>query len=167
MKPREPRHPVMIQARMRSGSEWSDVIIHNVSRRGMMLRASNPPVRGSYVEVRKASMTIVARAVWVRGQRFGVRTQDVIDMNALLDHAAQQLGAAIGLTPSRGNERRRAARTAPPNPAQAAERNRQRAALGQFALIAIVGGGAAWLLAGAVHSLLASPFDAIRGALGS
>lgn len=166
MKPRDPRHPVMVQARMRSGSEWSDVIIHNVSRRGMMLRAAQPPVRGSYIEVRKATMTIVGRAVWVRGQRFGVRTQDVIDMSALLDHAAQQLGAAIGLTPSEG-ERRRASRSAPMTPAQTAERNRQRAAIGQFALIAVVGGAAAWLIADSVHGMLAAPFDAIRSALGS
>lgn len=166
MKAREPRHPVMVQARMRSGSEWSDVIIHNVSRRGMMLRAAKPPMRGSYVEVRKATMTIIGRAVWVNGQRFGIRTQDVIDMPALLDHAAHQLGAAIGLTPPAG-ERRNAPRAATITPAQAAERNRQRAAIGQFALIAVVGGVAAWFVADSVHNMLTAPFDAIRSAMGS
>jgi hypothetical protein len=33
---REPRQPVRIGARLRSGQGWSDVVLHNVSTRGVM-----------------------------------------------------------------------------------------------------------------------------------
>ena len=49
---REPRQPVRIGARLKSGRGWSDVVLRNVSTRGVMGQCAAPPARGDYVEVR-------------------------------------------------------------------------------------------------------------------
>lgn len=90
MKPREPRRPMMLNSRLRCGAAWSNACILNVSSRGLGLQAVAPPVRGTYVEVRRASSVIVARVMWVDGQRFGVQTQDPVSMVAL---TGEQSGA--------------------------------------------------------------------------
>nr|WP_280524727.1 PilZ domain-containing protein [Sphingomonas japonica] len=157
-KNREPRHPVRVTARMRVGNQWQDVAIRNVSSRGMMLAAETPPSAGEYIEIRKAMLVIVARAVWVRDGVFGIRTQDRIDLGELLEAGKAPPRTAA---PQPSEERRSRPRTD-----ETAQRNRERARQFQFvlALVAIV--GVAAFLALQVAQLLDVPFAAVRGALG-
>ena len=74
----------MIPARVREGVNWLDVTILNVSRHGMMVRVRQALRRGSYVEVRRASIVIVGRVVWSCNDRCGIRAQDRIDLGDLL-----------------------------------------------------------------------------------
>lgn len=93
----------MVPARLRSGSDWSDVTICNVSSRGLMGKASPPPAKGEYVELRHRSVIVIGRVVWSQGVRFGLRTQDKIDIAGLLTPASR--------TPERERmERRQASR---------------------------------------------------------
>jgi hypothetical protein len=147
---------------MRAPSGWHDVTIHNVSRRGMMLRSAAPPQRGTYIEIRKATMTVVGRAVWVRDSLFGVQTQDVVDLPQLIDAAALQRRVDLGLDQPPGRERRRTPR---PAPADTAARSRRRAAMMQFGAIAIAATTAAAVAAGLLYQTLAAPFAVATAAL--
>lgn len=84
LKPREPRRNVLIDARMHMGATWRDVKVLNISSRGLLLRASSAPPRGSYTEIRRGLHVIQARVVWTDGERFGVTTQDRLTIDDLI-----------------------------------------------------------------------------------
>ena len=81
---------------MRNGNAWSDVCLVNLSSRGAGLQCSTPPGIGSYVEIRRGSnVVIVGRVAWSHGHRFGIRTQDLIWVPAVLnDVAVEQVPAS-------------------------------------------------------------------------
>ena len=83
MLPRESRREVVIPAQMRSKGGWSDVTIRNVSPHGMMLLAPFPPKPGTLVEVRKASLALVGRVIWVKGKTLGIQLVERLNFTAL------------------------------------------------------------------------------------
>jgi hypothetical protein len=87
LKPREPRRTVILKAQMRVADGWRAVTICNVSSRGLMAKCSAPPAKGAYIELRHGGVHIVGRVAWLQGLRFGVRTQDKIDIASLLDES--------------------------------------------------------------------------------
>lgn len=161
MKQREPRRQILVKARMRVGGDWYDVSIRNVSSRGMMLVSDRPPPPGAYIEIRKTFMTIIARAVWVRDGFFGIRTQDRIDFDELMENAK---GPPPGWKP--GMDRRTTDRMAQHRPADTAERGRQFARAFQF--VAITGAviGMAALLAIGLWETLMRFVEPVTKALG-
>ena len=97
---REPRQPVRIGARLKTGRGWSDIVLRNVSARGVMGQCSAPPERGDYVEVRCGAYVIVARVAWAREDSFGARAQDLIALDDLIASAegrARQTDRHAGL----------------------------------------------------------------------
>jgi hypothetical protein len=99
VKPREPRRNVMLTARMRHGEAWSDACILNISSRGLLLHAADPPSRGTFIEVRRGAYVIVARVIWAKTDRFGVCAQDRLAIDALVANkpsSNQPLGRADG-----------------------------------------------------------------------
>lgn len=94
-KKREERVKVLAKARMRHGAGWSDVCLVNLSSRGAGLQCAAPPGRGSFVEVRRGNnVVIVGQVAWSHGHRFGIRTQDVIWVPAVLNDVAVEPVAA-------------------------------------------------------------------------
>lgn len=85
MKPREPRHKVVVSARMRSDTGHSDVCIRNVSSGGMLVQAAQPPPRGSYIEILRPNYSVTARVVWTKDRRFGVQSREKIDLDSFLE----------------------------------------------------------------------------------
>ena len=83
-KQREQRHAVRLGAQVRAGVGWSAVTVHDVSPHGLLLSADTAPKLGSYLELRRDTTRITARIVWSDGVRFGVRTQDALDVRALI-----------------------------------------------------------------------------------
>ena len=158
MKPRDPRHKVLIRARLKAGPEWHDTCILNISSRGMLMQAAEPPVRGSYLEIRRGALLIVAKVVWTRHHRFGVRTQDVLPIEAIIaDVAAPVIGEGV-----RVGERRRARRQQLP----AEQRSRHQGRMIEFGFaVALVLGGAVFAVS-EIHALLAAPVDIASAALG-
>jgi hypothetical protein len=159
---REPRQPVRIGARLKSGREWRDVVIRNVSARGVMGECPAPPARGDYVEVRCGAYVIVARVAWASEGRFGARTQDLIALPDLI-------------ACSNGRARPAAERRLQPRPPQAsrrapslAERNFASVRLGRaFEFVSLIATGAApaKLLGGAAHDALARPAEKVSQVL--
>ena len=84
MKPREPRSKCLVNARMRLDDAWSDVCIRDISSRGMLLEAVSAPRRGKYVELRKGRHVVVARVVWSTDCRFGIQSQDCLNVRGIL-----------------------------------------------------------------------------------
>ena len=69
---------------MRLGEGWHDIVICNVSSRGLMARTRAAPPRGSFIEIRHGSICIVGQVRWSAGARFGIRAQERIDIMGLL-----------------------------------------------------------------------------------
>lgn len=162
-KPREQRRSVFVTCRLRGDGGWSDVTICNLSDHGLMARCSDPPPRGAFVELRKGAVTIVGQVRWARDQHIGVRTQDRIDPESVLEPAP------AGLSRPRNDRRavvREAVAAAPgPSPGDLAEQSRRRSRLFDWLVIAAVGAVSAGLLAEQVHALLSAPLRQVRAAL--
>jgi hypothetical protein len=159
---REPRQPVTIGARLRSGQRWSDVVIRNVSARGVMGQCPAPPARGDYVEVRCGAYVIVARVAWAGDDRFGARTQDVIALPDLIACSQGRVAPAA--------DRRQQPRPATRAPAarSLAERSFASVRLGrafEFMSLILAGAALATLLGGAAHDALARPAAEVSAAL--
>src|SRR5690349_1803152 len=88
---REPRRKVMIRATMRAGGPRTDVCIRDISSRGMMIQASAPPPRGTFVDVDCAGQQIVGLVVWRKAHRFGVQTRDRLNVRALAGRAPRDI----------------------------------------------------------------------------
>jgi hypothetical protein len=161
MKPREPRKKVMIKARMRVGAAWQDACILDMSSRGLMIQASDPPPGGSYLELRRGRHVIVARVVWSRDRRAGLRSQDPLPTEAIIAEPDQSAGRPI----APGVERRAepAARIVRSTDH---EHSRWRSRAWEFASLAVVGGVLATFAFDAVASALERPMTAVEGALG-
>lgn len=85
MKPREPRRKVLIPSRMNVDGVWVDVCIHNISSRGLLAKTERPPVPGTYVEIRRGTQIIIGRAVWRSGAHFGIRCQERLNVQVIIN----------------------------------------------------------------------------------
>jgi hypothetical protein len=151
---------VLVRARMRAGADWTDVVIHNMSSRGL-LASSSPVCRpGTVVEIRRIHHVVVGRVVWQNGAFFGVRTQDPIDIQGIVTakppaHKPQRSDA--------GGDDRRAVRRVPV--AEREARSRRFASAFQFVVMIVAVGAAALFAAQEVGSVLSRPFAAVGAAL--
>ena len=158
MKPRETRRNVLIPTRMRVGASWSDAHILNLSSRGLLVKASNPPPKGSYLEMRRGPHIIVARVVWAEGDRAGLRAQDRIP-DILSEEGAG--GASPGAASQVASERRRAPRST----AVLFEESRYRAQAFQFVTLAVLGASVALVGYEIVGTALQAPLASVHGVL--
>jgi hypothetical protein len=158
MKPREPRRTVLIRARMRTGALWPDILIHNISSRGLMAQTDQPPKIGTYVEIRRDQQIIIGRAVWRTVHNFGILTQDRIDIDAVIQDPIYP-GTQRPASPL--PERRSDPQRLVTDIARKAEKSRRTSALLQFIVIGAIGAAAAGLAATEVYTLLTSPLEKV------
>ncbi|MFD1788972.1 PilZ domain-containing protein [Sphingomonas floccifaciens] len=158
MKAREPRQTISVTARIKTADGWQDVAIRNVSAHGMRISLAMPPKRGAYIEVRRASQVIVARTMWVQGNDCGLRTQDVVDIPALVNPNAAKAESVIAAA---NDERRRRPRI--DESTETVRRGTQRFMSVVFGLAIVSAAGAVAMI---VSDALQSPFAAVRTALG-
>jgi hypothetical protein len=148
---------------MRANNGWRDVTIGNVSSRGLMIRGISLPPRGTFVEVRHRSVCVVGRIVWSHGARCGIRTQDVVDIAALLSQSPIQPRKAE--VERRQAPRPRAKATRPYSATRASETNRRFARIFDWTVVAAGGALAAAAAASAASSALSEPMDQVHIAL--
>lgn len=158
MKPRELRHKVLIDARLRHDRGWADARILNLSRRGLMVRTRDAPPRGSYVEIHRGEYRIVARVVWTSGGRFGARTQDVLSIEAMTG------GCAPPEPANRDNERRRVLRAE--TVGERHERSRRWGRRAQMVAVTAFSCLAAFLSFDLVRDTLSRPLRLVEARLG-
>jgi len=159
---REPRHNVVINSSLRHSGAWQDVRILDISSRGLGLHASSPPGCGSYVEVRRGPHIIIARVVWVKGNRFGVFAQDAVPIHSVISKAKSSGGSLGQRTASDAIfERRAGARSRE----RQHERSRTVARAMEFAFVATLGASAAFLGFDLVKQAVARPLAVVQIAL--
>lgn len=166
-RPREERITVLIPSRMRLESQWHDLVIHNVSSRGLMAGCDSPPAVGSYVEIRRGTIVIVGRVQWTKGRFFGMRAQDRLSVKALIDEPR------LASRPKRSNDddsvasdrraERRLAHEA--QMARRVERSRTFASMFQFVVLVCVGLTMAGIAAQSVYQMLSASGQQIEAAL--
>lgn len=164
MKPREERRNVLIPARLKLECGWHDARIINISSRGMMLQTSVPPSRGTYVELHRGPHLVIARVVWANQNRFGIRAQDRLPVDAIISpsQAAQAVpvsGAASGNSPQVERRRR------PRSTAEMHELSRQRSRAFEFACQLAIAGSAVLLAACAAQQVLGTSLAKVGAAL--
>ena len=160
MKKREPRVKVLVRARMRAGSEWTDVVIHNMSSRGLLATAEPACRPGTVIEIRRIHHIVVGRVVWQNGAFFGVRTQDPIDIDGIVS------AKPPAHKPQRGDDPvadRRAERRVPP--AEREAQSRRFAAAFQFVALLVAIGVVGVFAARHVGAILSRPLASVGAAL--
>ena len=160
VKPREERQKVLIKVRMRNGVSWNDVCILNLSVRGLGIQAAQPPARGTIVEICRGSQVIVARVVWSKGHRAGLRSQDAIFIRAIVNEPPHGQPRSPFITEGPGERR-----TAPRRAKQRDDRSRSMGRAFEFVFLSLFAGGLAVTAYGAVEQALAQPMSHIRAGL--
>ena len=109
-RPRELRRRVLLQARMRTSTGWSDACILNVSSRGLLITANQSVAEGTSIELRHREHVILAQVIWRSGSRAGLHAEDwvPVDEILILSHSSVLRLAAGGCA---GAERRKRPRT--------------------------------------------------------
>ena len=149
---------------MRVTGDWVDVTICNLSSRGLMAKCHTPPRSGSYVEIRNRGTCIVGRVAWSQGLRFGIRSQERIDMAALLEEPTLKARRAA-------NDRRAdAVRRPMPRPRavapeERAERSRRFSRAFEWCVIAGAGAIAVSQVAAVANQALADPLHTVKTTL--
>ena len=148
---------------MRVGASWSDVCIRNMSSRGLLVETATPPAQAVYVEIRRGPSVIVARCVWVREDRCGLRTQERMTIDEL-DNQSTKIKAQFveSAWAQSGIDRR--------SPNRASEirldQNSMPARISEFAVIALFGGLLAYVAAASLQEAFARPISVATAAIG-
>lgn len=153
-KPRELRRRVLVPARLRHGSSWSDACILNISSRGLMIHTGRPISRGTQVEIRRGDHVIVARVMWRDGGRAGLQAEDWVPIEEITTLGQSP---ALQLTAS-GGERRR--------PARPEEHGRLQGMAIEFAGVLVIAASLAGSGLTMVHAVFARPLQLVSAALG-
>ena len=165
-RPREDRVSVVIPSRMRVANCWSDVCIRNISSRGLLVSANDPPIKGSYVEIRRGTQIIVARAMWTKGHFVGLRSQEKLPIQRIISEPRLTSRPQVAVADGAAAGDRRADSRRGGGIAERQERSRRFASAFQFVLFAAVGTGVSVWAATSVYGLLGHPLAAVERALG-
>jgi hypothetical protein len=130
-----------------------DVRIRNISSRGMMLEAPDPPRVGAYVEL-FGTVTAVGRVVWKDDDSFGISTRDRVNLPVVLGKPEMK-------------SRRSVAKITAPRASRidTADQSRMLGRAIDFTLIAIAAVALAGLFALIAYGVLSRPLAALSGLL--
>ena len=164
LKPRETRRRALVKGRLRHGASWRDVSILNISTRGLLLHSAAPPSRGTYVEVHRGRQAIVARVIWSKDQRFGVQTQDRLNIDDLVAETNPSAVEGVGSPqPTPFVERRSPGRKT--GPREAHERSKRVSRAIEFVCVATFITGLGFIGLAAVGNALGGPLSEVLTAL--
>jgi hypothetical protein len=153
---------VLVPCRINVGATWSDACVHEVAPKTIVISSKAAMNVGSYVDVRRGTLIIIGRVIWVRGDRIGIRTQDSVSAAMLVNEPRLTERPVTATSERRGPARDRVALS----PAMQAERSRRVSSALQFAALTAATGGGAYLLASQLYVALSVPFARISAALG-
>ena len=156
-RPRELRRRVVLPARLRTGVDWSDACILNISSRGLLIQSARSALPGSLVEVRRGEHVILARVMWREGSRLGIKADDRVPVEEIMSMGAAkslQLVASEGLL----IDRRKRPRQIPDGARSQGRAIEFAAAIGAASIFA----GCVWGLA---QQALSKPLASVQAAL--
>lgn len=157
-RPRELRRRVILPARLRTGAQWTDTCILNISSRGLLIHSGRFVPEGSTIELRRGDHVIVARVMWRDGARVGLQCDDRVPVEQIMSLGQSQ---ALQLTASTNNivERRQQ-----PRPKVIDARLRGRAM--EFVSVGVIAASLALTIWSMAEEALARPMAAVSAALG-
>ena len=143
---------MLIPARLKQDAGWFDICIRDISAKGLLVQGASPPRRGSYVEIRRGAHVIVAKVAWAKDQQFGLTTQDIVPVDALIHRPD---AAAFGRSQTPSNDVQPERRAAPRvSSEQAAARSRHISAVIQYGFAIVFALACAVALVGFVQDSL-------------
>ena len=156
--PRELRRRVVLPARLRTGAQWSDACILNISSRGMMIHSGRAGPEGTRVELRRGEHVIIARVMWCDGGRAGLRSDERLPVEEIMSLSQS---SALQLVASGGDlvDRRK-------SPRPRADDARLRGRAFEFVGVGAVAVTLALGIWGMAQQALARPLAAVEAALG-
>lgn len=101
LEARAQRKTAFLKARMLDRGEWLEIIIGNLSTSGLMVKSRVPHPLGTTVEIRRRGMVIAGEVVWSLPTRFGMRSFEPIDVDALTAEAGLDVHRSREEAPSR------------------------------------------------------------------
>ena len=152
-----PRIKVLIRVRLRAGALPTDACIRDISSRGLLVQAGAPPVRGTHIEILGPFAPIVGRVIWANARRFGVQTQDPIDVPGLVSGTADRRKAPIDCDLRRRTDDRKPRR-------DSAVREHIGSWI-QFAAVLLIGAGVAIGVGAATYQQLSKSAHSIEAGL--
>jgi hypothetical protein len=160
--PRDERKRVLIPADMIDGDRESQVMILNVSRRGLLASCTRPPPRGRFVEIRKDRAVIVGVVAWSGKQVFGVRAQDNICIESLIGGRPTATSAHTAKAAKRNEPAGRSKRI---DPLALQEQSRAAASRTTFISRLFIAVAAAAVATSFLYEVLSNPFNRVTEAL--
>jgi hypothetical protein len=148
---------LILPARIRASNGWSDACILNVSSRGLQINSTVPALQAAVVEIWHRDHVIVARVVWRKGSRAGLRTEQRVPVEELM---------TMGQAPSFQLTADQWPRTDRRKRARSHDENRLRARVIEFAGLAIMIALLAAGLAAVIGQAFVPPLAVIDAALG-
>lgn len=145
---------MLIKARMRVGAAWSDACILDISTHGLKVQSAAPPPRGAYLELKRGARTIIGRVMWSEQQRFGLSSQDPLDVEAIICQPDGAAGPSADCPVAAPTSDRRAVARAHDRTLQ---RSRQWSRAFEFLCVALLGLSGCVIAFGAVEKLFARP----------
>lgn len=121
------------------------------------MQAADPPLRGSYLEIRRGAQVIVARVMWTKSHRFGIKSQDLLSIDAIVSNA--DVVTAPNAAP--GVDRRIAERPR----LTAHEQSRWRGRVMEYGFATALAAVVAVVAANEIYMLLSAPIDSVTAAL--
>jgi hypothetical protein len=162
LKQREQRRVVFLAAQLYTDAGCFEATICNIARQGLMVKCADPPSRGAFVELRCGAVNVVGQVMWSNGARFGLRSQDRIDMAAL--HAARS-GKSKAPGGGKAKQQRVGAIGSSPAILATEEQSRHTARLLDWMFIALAGAAAAVFSASLIYSTFRAPMVEVHSAL--
>lgn len=159
---REPRKSVQIGVRLKDDAGWSDAQILNVSSRGVMALCTDPPVRGSYVEIRRGTYLMIGRVAWTGTDRIGVHVRERIAIEDLLEPVTPGRRAP---RPAATSVQMRLHQPRKPSTEERTAASHRFARAFNFVAIGIVAGGMAIFASDVASDALAEPLSHVANAL--
>lgn len=98
---RAQRKTAFIKAHIRVGEDWVEITIGNISTSGLMVKCQNSPPVGAHVAVRRRGTGIMGEVVWSTRTRFGLRSFEPIDVEALTAESGLNANQVRGEEPGR------------------------------------------------------------------
>jgi hypothetical protein len=163
LKKREQRRVVHLKAELRSDAGARPAVICNVALHGLMVKCAEAPARGAFVEVRCEGVIVVGRVVWSQGVRFGLRSQDKIDLAAL--HATRSSASKTSAKRKEGVRAQRSEVLVRAHLLAAEEQSRNAARLVDWLFVTLAAAAAAVFCASAIYSVVSAPLGQAGAAL--
>lgn len=95
----EPRVRAMVRARMRDTLGERDVCIIDVSTRGILATAANPPQRSEIVEIALGNNFLTGQVKWSGDRRFGIALRERVSVAAMVEggKGKVELARSVGM----------------------------------------------------------------------